>query len=112
MNKLTKFTFAASINAVCLTVALGLASVAMGGGIPCSQPTTYTCDSTCDGVTLVGSFNCCSTYGLSCCNRMCSVANCVSAENGTPCNTGNQGIATAGVLDPYAICTIKGTCLP
>jgi hypothetical protein len=112
MNKLTKFTFAASVNAICLTVALGLAAVAMGSGVPCNQETTYTCDDTCDGATIVGSFNCCSTYGIDCCRRLCSVANCVDAENGTPCNTQNQAISTAGTTDPYGTCTSKGTCLP
>jgi|GEM_PF-6389330 len=112
MNKLTKFTFAVSINAICLTVAIGLSAVAMGSGIPCNQETMPQCASTCDGYTLVGSFNCCSMYLLDCCRRICSVANCVSAENGTPCNEANQGVSTAGATDPNALCTVKGTCLP
>jgi hypothetical protein len=112
MNRLTKFTFAAALNAICATIALGMAAVAIAAEVPCGTPVNASCLNTCDGYVAGPSFNCCNNYGTSCCRRLCNTVQCIQDLAGDPCNTQLQTASTSGATVLNTSCTVKGTCLP
>jgi hypothetical protein len=110
MNRLTKFTFGTALNAICATVGLGLAAVAISQQVPCGTPVNGNCNIYCDGYISGPSFSCCNTYGTSCCRRSCNTITC-TGDIGSGCNFTPQVASTAGVTLIDASCSVKGTCL-
>jgi hypothetical protein len=108
MNRLTKFTFGAALNAICATVGIGMASIAVSQQVPCGTPVAGVCNQYCDGYLSGPSFNCCSTYGTSCCRRMCNTITCTGTSQ---CNQTQQVASTSGATIVDSTCSARGTCL-
>ena len=111
MNRLTKLTFAAALNAICATVGLGMAAMAIADQVPCGTPVNASCLNSCDGYIAGPSFNCCNNYGTSCCRRSCNTVLCIADLQGDACNVALQTASTAGATVLNANCSVKGTCL-
>ena len=110
MNRLTKFTFGAALNAICATVGVGMAAMAVSQAVPCGTPVNANCNIYCDGFTEGPNFNCCSTYGTSCCRRTCNTVSC-TGDDGSACNQSQQVQSSSGATINNASCSAKGTCL-
>ena len=110
MTKLTKITFGIAVNALCAVIGLGLASTAVAGGLNCNQPQNYTCEDTCAGAIGGPVFQCCSTYGTSCCARYCEQYTCIYEKEDGPCNTAPQIQSSTGATLLNSICVDGNAC--
>ncbi|HWD39342.1 MAG TPA: hypothetical protein VG944_10865 [Fimbriimonas sp.] len=110
MNRVTRITFAIALNAICATVGLGLAGTAVAGGLNCSVPVNVYCQDGCGAFVQGAAFQCCSTYGTSCCARTCHQITCLQGLGKGPCNQTPQIEATAGATITNTQCVNGNSC--
>jgi hypothetical protein len=110
MNRVTKVILGISLNGICAIVGLGLAGTANAGGVDCTSPQYVVCDAGCGAWYEGPAFQCCSTWGTSCCARTCHVYECLLGHYAGPCNTALQNVDTPGAELTNEICYLGNYC--